>query len=352
MGVPGNGQLYPVTPAMLSWIPSEPTYPLPPVFDVGRQANAPMDYNEKDRLIDSQGWAMNRKQLEYFLEICRTGNITSAADNVYLTKQALSRTIKVLEDELGSKIFRRTVSGVILTSEGARFKVYAEQERQLFDQLLRDIHGSAHRLVIRLGAHLSHRTDTDIRSFLAYENIEPDVSIKLIDVEEHIDSWAMLHQHELDVVVSRTKPQDDSLVWVQNRVSQVVVIMSSEHLLAHKEQVDFINDLGGQTYYSMSRNTLKELGFHFESLGITGEYVTPNRGVLRNLLESGSGVFVVPQISAKPFLTPLLVQRPLERFPLDVGVYFVVRRESDPAIRRYVTYLDQNFPNSKNDFYE
>lgn len=41
---------------------------------------------------------MNRKQLEYFIEVYRCRNIQMAANHLYITHQGLSRVIRFLDD--------------------------------------------------------------------------------------------------------------------------------------------------------------------------------------------------------------------------------------------------------------
>lgn len=43
---------------------------------------------------------MTNTQLEAFLTLCRYGNITQAAEHLFITQPALSRLIKSLESEL------------------------------------------------------------------------------------------------------------------------------------------------------------------------------------------------------------------------------------------------------------
>ena len=45
---------------------------------------------------------MNQKQMEYFLEVYRQGNIQNAANQLYVSRQGVSKIIKTLEDELGN----------------------------------------------------------------------------------------------------------------------------------------------------------------------------------------------------------------------------------------------------------
>lgn len=64
---------------------------------------------------------MKIKQFEYVYEIARCKSITLAAQKLFISQQALSETLKLLEEELQFPIFNRTKKGVTLTDEGKVF---------------------------------------------------------------------------------------------------------------------------------------------------------------------------------------------------------------------------------------
>ena len=58
---------------------------------------------------------MNQKQMEYFLEVYRQGNMQSAADKLYVSRQGVSKMLKTLEEELGQLLFIRNPHGLVPT---------------------------------------------------------------------------------------------------------------------------------------------------------------------------------------------------------------------------------------------
>lgn len=63
---------------------------------------------------------MHIKQLEYVQEIATCHSITKAAQNLYISQQALSEALKLLENELGFALFIRSNKGVKLTPSGEK----------------------------------------------------------------------------------------------------------------------------------------------------------------------------------------------------------------------------------------
>lgn len=61
---------------------------------------------------------MEIKQLQYFLTTVQVGSISKAADVLFISQPALSRTIGRLETELGFSLFERGHTGIRLTPQG------------------------------------------------------------------------------------------------------------------------------------------------------------------------------------------------------------------------------------------
>jgi DNA-binding transcriptional LysR family regulator len=70
---------------------------------------------------------MQLQQIEGFLEVVKHGNVTRAANALYLTQPALTARLRGLEGELGTQLFRRTRRGMDLTEAGRAFVPYAER---------------------------------------------------------------------------------------------------------------------------------------------------------------------------------------------------------------------------------
>ena len=61
---------------------------------------------------------MELRVLRYFLAVAREGSVTGAANFLHVTQPTLSRQIKELEEELGTKLFVRHSHSVSLTPDG------------------------------------------------------------------------------------------------------------------------------------------------------------------------------------------------------------------------------------------
>lgn len=67
------------------------------------------------------------RQIECFLAVARCGNLSRAAEGLFVTQPTLTARIKSLEDELGDQLFVRTSRGMRLTEAGREFVPFAER---------------------------------------------------------------------------------------------------------------------------------------------------------------------------------------------------------------------------------
>ncbi|KAA0258171.1 LysR family transcriptional regulator [Deferribacter autotrophicus] len=65
------------------------------------------------------------RQLEVFITIIKTGNITKAAEELNMTQAAASMALKELENQLGEQLFERVGKKLYLNENGRHLKGYA-----------------------------------------------------------------------------------------------------------------------------------------------------------------------------------------------------------------------------------
>lgn len=82
---------------------------------------------------------MDIRQLKYFLAIAEEGQITAAARRLRLAQPPLSQQMKLLEEELGIRLFHRGPRHIRLTDAGKILANRARQILELSDSTLREI---------------------------------------------------------------------------------------------------------------------------------------------------------------------------------------------------------------------
>ena len=147
---------------------------------------------------------MNFKHLHYFWVTAKAGGVMRAGEQLHTTHQTLSGQIKLLEDWLGRKLFRKSGRQLELTEDGRLALGYADQIFTLgaeMETALREARGGQRVLDFRVGV-----ADSVAKS-VAYRLLEPALNlaepVRLICSEGKFpDLLAQLALHRLDLVIA------------------------------------------------------------------------------------------------------------------------------------------------------
>lgn len=144
---------------------------------------------------------MNNLELyRAFYIVAKTGSLTAAAKELYVSQPALSQSIKQLESKLGGRLFVRTPKGMELTPEGYMAFEYVERAMSMID-LAENHFAEMKRLMsgsIRIGA-----SDTLCRHFLLkhiklFHQKYPEVNIQVTNRTSH-ETAALLRAGKVDI---------------------------------------------------------------------------------------------------------------------------------------------------------
>ncbi|MBS0559814.1 MAG: LysR family transcriptional regulator [Proteobacteria bacterium] len=126
---------------------------------------------------------MELQQLSYFLETCGADSITQAALRARVSQPALSRHVKLLEEELGVALFTRTARGVALTEAGAILRDRAERLLKDVGAMRQDVASSASepRGELRIGTLTSLLAYLAAPAMAAFRTAYPQVSFRIIE---------------------------------------------------------------------------------------------------------------------------------------------------------------------------
>jgi len=61
---------------------------------------------------------LNFHHLRYFWTVARKGGVRKAADELHVSQPSISAQLRLLEDSLGEKLFKRSGRNLVLTANG------------------------------------------------------------------------------------------------------------------------------------------------------------------------------------------------------------------------------------------
>jgi len=148
---------------------------------------------------------MNFKHLHYFWVTAKAGGVVKASEQLHLTPQTLSGQIKLLEERLGRKLFRKAGRQLELTDDGRVALRYADDIFALGQELEKALRarraGGAQASEFRVGI------EDALAKTVAYRLLEPALHltepVRLICIEGQFnDLMAQLALHRIDLVIA------------------------------------------------------------------------------------------------------------------------------------------------------
>ncbi len=82
---------------------------------------------------------MTLEQLRTFLAVARMGGVRRAAEQMHISQPAVSARISGLEAYLGTELFSRVSTGVVLTRKGVLLKQHADQVMAILERIKGDV---------------------------------------------------------------------------------------------------------------------------------------------------------------------------------------------------------------------
>lgn len=140
---------------------------------------------------------MRLEQLKCLLDIAHTGSITNTAQRLFISQQAVSKSIKQLEREFGLELLIRTKSGVTLTNAGEEVVRYAENMLNEGEKLLARVEELKH----------SNKKESiiDISSTSAVTNLALPYVISKLNTRQEKVSIRVTASTELEDVIQKVQ---------------------------------------------------------------------------------------------------------------------------------------------------
>ena len=143
---------------------------------------------------------MDFNRLNSFLKVAERGSITKAAGDLYLTQQAISKQMLLLEDELNLKLFNRSHNAIVLTRDG---ETLVKDVSPFFDNIqesISQLQGEMESLegVIRIGTSFDSTREKLVRIINLFKTKYPNVRFELVfDIDFTLEE--MMLSNELDM---------------------------------------------------------------------------------------------------------------------------------------------------------
>lgn len=284
-------------------------------------------------------------EIAVFVQVVQSGSFTHAAEQLDMSKSAVSKFVTRLEKHLGARLLNRTTRRLSLTEAGEVFYERSRQGLEEIDEASAQVSRlqDAPRGTLRINAPMSFGILHLAPAIGEFQKIYPDLMVDM-----HLDDRKLdIVEEGFDVAVRITNMADSSLV--ARRLSPCRhVICAAPAYLAKKGTPTNPSDLRDHHIVSYSYQAsmtewefLSSSGEHL-SVSISSKTQINNSLAIREALLSGLGIartpsFIVSEDTRIGRLVPVLTDY---RIP-EVSLYLVYahRQNLSPKIRAFVDFM-------------
>ena len=249
---------------------------------------------------------MDLHQLRCFVAAAEELHFGRAAHRLEMMPSALGRYVRLLEDDLGTRLMTRTTRSVTLTDDGAILLREARALLAQADSLAARFHASGRKqgTTIRVGAIDSAAAGLLPVLLHDFRERRPDVTVKLTE-DKTIRLLPRLLSGRLDIALVRPPEKPDKrLEFLFLLHETAVVAVSDRHPLASKKRVT-VADLAEQPLivperrsrphsHDLTMKLFAEAGLHARVVQLANEKQT-----IVNLVAAELGVAIVPRWTSR-----------------------------------------------------
>jgi DNA-binding transcriptional LysR family regulator len=239
--------------------------------------------------------------LRAFQRVVQAGSIRKASEQLSVAPSSVSRQVAILERQMGTALFRRSVGGLTLTHAGQLVAEYADGVIGGFDALrtdLNDLRGSARLVTIAMVESVASQGPT--QAMMAFRETFANVSFDLNIIPAPMVIEAVRSQ-QCDIGIGFNMKLDPLIVRVAQIPEPVMAIMPAGHPLADRESL-VLSDISAEPIALPHR----DFGFRQmfdricadEQLAIRAVLQTNCFESLREFAISGAGVTILPRRAA------------------------------------------------------
>jgi len=192
-----------------------------------------------------------------FLEVVSTGSFVGAADRLHLTQTAVSARIRLLEDQIGRRLFVRNRAGARLTPAGERFRHHATTLVQVWERARAQVAlppGRAN--LVGIGGEFSLWSPLFADWLLWMRHESPDIAIRA-EVDTASRLLDRVQDGSLDVAVLYNPPSRPELVLELVSEEKLILVTTAEDRVLRPETYVYVN--WGEPFASSHETAFPEL---------------------------------------------------------------------------------------------
>jgi DNA-binding transcriptional LysR family regulator len=292
---------------------------------------------------------VDTRLLRYFAAVAAEGNLTRAAERLFVSQPALTKQIKQLESQLGVRLFTRSPAGMTLTAAGQALADTAPAVLAGWGQALRETRVAASRAarVLRVGFMSSAANEATQQIIAAFARRRPGWRVDMQQAAWS-DPTAGLASGDVDAALLRLPfpGQDDMRIEVLLTEPRWVALPAT-HPLAVRDQVSF-DELWDEPFVAATTETGWWRDYWLATSERQGHPVrigaeTDQPDAWLTAIANGYGIALTPESAARYYARPGITYRPVTGVsPSQVGVAWPPANDTNPVVQDFVRCCQDN----------
>lgn len=261
---------------------------------------------------------MDFKRLANFVRIAELGSLSRAADRMRIAQPALSRQMKLLEDEIGAPLLQRHRRGVTLTEAGEELLARLVGPMRQIEQVFEDVRTLSQAVGGNIAFGMPPTVSYVLAGPLARRVVEfaPKVSMRVVEgYGAHLIDW--LQRGEIDAALVYGPASDFQLKAEALLVEEIMLVGSPDSELDPGVPVPFAAIAKLPLVLPSHPNGLRVVVDHAASRARTAldvRFQADSFVLMKELVESGLGYTLLPLSAiSREAAAGLLRHAPIEK---------------------------------------
>ncbi|WP_088105761.1 LysR family transcriptional regulator [Halalkalibacter urbisdiaboli] len=242
---------------------------------------------------------MEWQQLAYFQRVATLQHFTKAAESLFISQPALSRSISRLEKELGVPLFERQGRSVQLNRYGQLFLEKVNVALQIIEDGQQEIKERVSPESGNIALSFMHTLGSELVPELIgkYRETHPGVTFQLFQNTAN-RLMDQLQAGDIDLCLTTVSELTPEICWIELFSERLYVIVPDSHYLANQTEVK-LSELAEESFIGFKKGVgLRTITDHLcQEVGFTPRLTFEGQevGTITGLVSAGLGVALVPE---------------------------------------------------------
>lgn len=240
---------------------------------------------------------MDEKDFTILKVLGETGNITRAAELLFMTQPALSKRIKLIEAEFEKDLLIRSHQGIHFTPAGEKVLKFCKKTSAEIDKLKQELELTKGEIcgTLRTGYSLSYGTYRLAGQLAEYYKNYPKVNLQIV-TDQSGELYQKMLDDMLDIAIIRGEYTWDGIQYLLEE-EKVYMVCSRENRDRNLEDYPYISRKTDPYLSGQLNRWIREKGISTESSRICVDNIT----TCEELVETGIGWAILPEIALENF---------------------------------------------------